>query len=444
MRVESPIPAPTSPLSGAAVGETGRGLTPGSPASMFAAGAAVGRAAVGPAPAPGSLRGSSPLAPLREMSADEPLSRASSPPSGAAGGGTPLGGIPRRARSFAAARGVGALPAGALPPAAPEGGEGCVDTLAVGGSRDRMRVGLVLYGDLEGSTGGYLYDRRLVACLAERGAEIVVISLPWRTAPWHAGDDLSRRLRRRIAAARLDLLMEDEAAHPSLVLVNRWVRRRLGIPIVAVVHLLRACEPAPRWLRGVRAAVERRYLGSVDGGVFNSEATRAAVGDLLGRPMPGVVAYPGRDHFAGEVSESEVVERARAGGPLRVLSVANVLPGKGLHFALEALLRLPAGSWRWRVAGSLTMDPFVRRPPAAGDRARRGGRSRRAVGDGRSRRDPAAPGGERRDGRALHLRGAGDRLSRSDGLRRAGRRFGRRRCRRDRRARPRGVSGRTR
>ena len=90
MRVESPIPAPTSPLSGAAVGETGRGLTPGSPASMFAAGAAAGRAAAGPAPAPGSLRGSSPLA---HAAGDERgravISPATSPPSRGRGRGDP-------------------------------------------------------------------------------------------------------------------------------------------------------------------------------------------------------------------------------------------------------------------------------------------------------------------------------------------------------------------
>ena len=155
--------------------------------------------------------------------------------------------------------------------------------------------------------------------------------------------------------------------------------------------------------------------------------------------MPGVVAYPGRDHFAGEVSESEVAERARAGGPLRVLSVANVLPGKGLHFALEALLRLPAGSWRWTVAGSLTMDSSY-----AGRLRRqieRAGVADRVELLGTVAHDEIPRLLAASDVMVVPstYEGAGDRVPRSDGLRRAGRRLGRRWCRRDRRARPRGV-----
>jgi len=44
------------------------------------------------------------------------------------------------------------------------------------------------------------------------------------------------------------------------------------------------------------------------------------------------------------------------------VSVANVLPGKGLCVLIDALCRLPAESWRLRVVGSLTMDrPYVDR-----------------------------------------------------------------------------------
>ena len=43
-----------------------------------------------------------------------------------------------------------------------------------------MRLGLVIYGDLETMTGGFLYDRKLVHHLQNKGDEVDVVSLPWR------------------------------------------------------------------------------------------------------------------------------------------------------------------------------------------------------------------------------------------------------------------------
>ena len=219
-----------------------------------------------------------------------------------------------------------------------------------------MRVGLVIYGSLETSTGGYLHDRRLVEHLTSRGDTVEVIALPWRSYPRHLADNLSPSLLRRLAGAQFDLLLQDELNHPSLVGVNRRLRARADYPIVALVHVLRSSERSASPLRPLYEATERRYLATVDGAMFNSEATRAATEHLLGRALPGVVARPGCDHLATPAPDADSVSRALEPGPLRVLSVANVLPGKGLHVLLEALARLPAGSWRLTVLGSLSMD----------------------------------------------------------------------------------------
>jgi glycosyltransferase involved in cell wall biosynthesis len=121
-------------------------------------------------------------------------------------------------------------------------------------------------------------------------------------------------------------------------------------------------ETAATRLRGFYSAVERRYLATVDAALYNSETTRMAVEALLGRSLPGLVAYPGADHLAVERSETELAARARATGPLRVLSIANVLPGKGLCVLIDALSQLPTESWRLQIVGSLTMDrPYVNR-----------------------------------------------------------------------------------
>ena len=224
-----------------------------------------------------------------------------------------------------------------------------------------MRVGLVVYGSLETLTGGYLYDRKLAEHLSASGDDVEVVSLPWRNYRHHLCDNVSRSLVRRLEGARFDVLLQDELNHPSLVGTNRRFRKRSTCPVVAVVHVLRVDEFGGSPLRPLYATVERCYLAGVDAAIFCCEATRAAAEGLVGRSMAGVVVHPACDHLAARVTDAEVVQRAGEPGPLRVVSVANVVPRKGLHVLIESLARLPVGAWRLTVAGSLTMAPsYVR------------------------------------------------------------------------------------
>jgi glycosyltransferase involved in cell wall biosynthesis len=186
---------------------------------------------------------------------------------------------------------------------------------------------------------------------------VEVISLAWRNYGRHLTDNLSRRLLRRLQEAKFDVLIQDELNHPSLFLGNLWLKRRVRYPIVTLVHLLRCSESHPAWLKRVYEAVERKYFKTVDGAIFNCNTTRAAANRLTGRDIPGVVAYPGRDHLRYEFSSEEIAQRVRRPGPLQVIFLANVVPGKGLNTLIEALGQMPHGSWRLTAVGSLTMDP---------------------------------------------------------------------------------------
>src|SRR5437879_9850655 len=127
-----------------------------------------------------------------------------------------------------------------------------------------MRVGLMIYGSLDALTGGYLYDRRLAEHLSAHGDDVEVISLPWRNYARHLSDNVSPSLLRRLETARLDVLVQDELNHPSLVMTNRRLRKRATYPIVTVVHVLRSDEYGKSPLQRVYASTERRYLESVD------------------------------------------------------------------------------------------------------------------------------------------------------------------------------------
>ncbi len=42
-----------------------------------------------------------------------------------------------------------------------------------------MRIALVIYGRPDQISGGFIYDRALMAALAARGHQVDVVSLPW-------------------------------------------------------------------------------------------------------------------------------------------------------------------------------------------------------------------------------------------------------------------------
>lgn len=217
-----------------------------------------------------------------------------------------------------------------------------------------MDIGLVCYGDLDTTTGGFRYDRKLVEGLRERGDRVRVIELPWRDYPRGLLDGLSGRLLDRLDRP-VDVLLEDELAHPSLVGLNRRLRARRDVPIVAIVHHLRSDEEHPRPAKRLYRAVERRYLAGVDGAICNSRPTRAAVENLA--TTETMVAPPAGDRFDPAVSPDEIDARARQSGPLRVVFLGSLVPRKGLDTLIEGLSRLPDERWRLRVVGSPDADP---------------------------------------------------------------------------------------
>ena len=219
-----------------------------------------------------------------------------------------------------------------------------------------MRLGLLIYGSLDHISGGFIYDRNLVANLGRQGDRVEVMSLPWRSYAQGLGDNLRPGLWRRLRQAPFDALLQDELAHPSLFRLNRWLRPRVSYPIIAIVHHLRSREAHPAWQNWFFRLIERQYLASVDGYICVSQTTRSDVAALVGNTRPAVVAPPGRDGLPGAVTPERIASRAAA-GPLQVIFVGNLIPRKELHTLLAALATLPPQDWRLQVAGSLTADP---------------------------------------------------------------------------------------
>jgi len=219
-----------------------------------------------------------------------------------------------------------------------------------------VHVGLLIYGSLTTISGGFIYDRNLVRYLREAGDRVEVISLPWRRYGVSLLDNLNAGLRRRLTQADFDVLLQDELVHPSCFWLNQRLRPRLSYPVIAIVHHLRCRERHPALMRRLYRRVEKRYLTSVDGCICVSRTTAKDVEDLVGRTRPLVVAPPGGDRLTGKITAEQIVAKALEPGPLKIISVANLIPRKGIHTLITALASLPHNDWQLTVAGSLNMD----------------------------------------------------------------------------------------
>jgi len=211
-----------------------------------------------------------------------------------------------------------------------------------------MRIGLVVYGGVDGASGGFRYDRRLVEALRDGGHDVTPVALPWRSWGRALAHNLSPAVRRRLRG--FDCLLVDELCHPSLAAAVGAV----DAPTVAVVHHLRHRERHPRPLRRLYRAVERRFLRGVDGALCVSPATRDDVRALS--PVPTAVAPPSCGRFDDLPSRGRIRKRA-AESPFRVAFVGNVVPRKGLDDLLWALGRLPREGWHLDAFGDHGVAP---------------------------------------------------------------------------------------
>jgi len=222
-----------------------------------------------------------------------------------------------------------------------------------------MRIGLVIYGSLDTVSGGYLYDRMLVDYLQRQGEQVEIICMPWRSYLLHLADNLSPVLLKRLSQPDVDILLQDELNHPSLFWINRRLKERytslrqsaVRPPLISIVHHLRSSEVHPAWQLRLYRWVERRYLRSVDGFIFNSQATRRSVEALAGSALPNIVALPPAGQFQPKIRPDEITARANQDGPLRLLFVGNLIPRKGLHSLLSTIQGTPDDSLTLTVVG---------------------------------------------------------------------------------------------
>ena len=209
------------------------------------------------------------------------------------------------------------------------------------------RFAFAVPGDLATPTGGYGYDRRMMAELGDLGWQIDLVDLgggfPWPDEMTRA--DARTRLSavpagRAIVIDGLALGALPEAAsqlagrNPLLALVHHPLALEWGLS-VAQADALRASE--------------RAALAAVKSVVVTSAATAKLVAADYGVPAAHIsVAKPG--------SDPAPMAQGSQDGVVRLLSVGAVVPRKGFDVLIPALATLTDLPWRLTIAGDRTRD----------------------------------------------------------------------------------------
>jgi len=206
---------------------------------------------------------------------------------------------------------------------------------------------LVVPGHLGERTGGYLYDRRIVAGLRRLGWTVDVLELD-ASFPYPTPAALTQAANALAAVASGTIAIVDSlalGAMPDLIM-----RAASRLRVVALVHLplAAACgldrDTVARFEDGERRALRAAALVIVTGSatlplVEKHELARDRV----------LVVEPGTDRAP--------LARGSGGHRLELLSVATLNPGKGHEALLVALSAVPHREWRLTCAGSLTRHP---------------------------------------------------------------------------------------
>ena len=211
-----------------------------------------------------------------------------------------------------------------------------------------LKAFLAFPGDLSLPTGGYAYDRQVLAHLPDQGVEIQPLPLP-AGFPFPGAADVTEALARLTAAARRGVLLVDGLALGALPQAGL---RAIAGPLVALVHHPLALEEGLSTEHQANfAASERAALACCARVIATSPQTgRILVRDYGVRAETLTIAEPGTERAARVPAD---------GSPPRLLAVGTLIPRKGYDVLVRALAQIADLDWTLNVIGSRDIDPLT-------------------------------------------------------------------------------------
>ena len=207
------------------------------------------------------------------------------------------------------------------------------------------RFAFAVPGDLATPTGGYAYDRRIIAELGKLGWQIDIVDLG-QGFPFPS-DATRKAAHERLLALPADrIVVVDGLALGVLPETARALRR-----LLALVHHPLAVESgiSKEQAESLRAS-EQAALSAARHVVVTSAATAGQLSSHYAVPAERMtVVRPGSDPVPPAPR--------RADNTVRLLSVGAVVPRKGYDVLIAALATLTDLQWSLTIAGDCTRNP---------------------------------------------------------------------------------------
>lgn len=204
-------------------------------------------------------------------------------------------------------------------------------------------IAFAIPGDLSLPTGGYAYDRRLLAEWAQMGVAAHHLELPG-SFPAPSEADLAETGRAILSQPYDRVLLIDGLAYGAF---PESIAAGLAGRVVALVHhplgLEAGLSPERAAALLAREAAALRHASAV---IVTSPATkRLLVSDFSVPETRITVAEPGVDPAPRATGSA-------AGAPLQLLAVGSLVPRKGYDVLVEALAGLADRNWRLTIIGA--------------------------------------------------------------------------------------------
>ncbi len=213
-------------------------------------------------------------------------------------------------------------------------------------------IAFAIPGDIDLPTGGYAFDRRLLAEWREMGVEARHLALPG-SFPFPTEADLAQTGHTILSQPWEDTLLIDGLAYGAF---PEGIAAGLAGRVVALVHHPLGLETGlareQAQLLLARETAALRYARAI---VTTSPATKRLLAADFGVDAARItIAVPG-------VDPAPRATGGPADGPLRLLAVGSIVPRKGYHVLVEALASLRDRNWHLTIVGAPDRAPETMR-----------------------------------------------------------------------------------
>jgi glycosyltransferase involved in cell wall biosynthesis len=201
-------------------------------------------------------------------------------------------------------------------------------------------------GEIDTPTGGYIYDKRVLALLPTLGVDCRHVALPGGF-PAPSARDLTETERILKSAPQGALLLIDGLAYGAM---PAEMIARLERPIFALVHHPLHLEAGlGETRRAALFASEKAALALARHVIVTSRLTARLLTADFGVPAESItVAEPGTD---------PAPRASGCGSPMQLLAVGAISPRKGYDVLIDALAPLASADWRLIIVGATDRAP---------------------------------------------------------------------------------------